>query len=76
MKKTYCTPAVIEYGTIAENTFITPAVARKYGIPAGNTAALGDGNYQCLLNAGQYAGEGGKNYLVLQCDKFGEYSHS
>lgn len=34
-----------------------------------------DGDYYCSNEAGVYAGQGGKNYLVLQCDKFGEYSH-
>ena len=75
MKITYVTPTVIDYGSIAETTFATPAVARQHNIPAGNTSALGDGNYACSSLAGVYAGEGGKNYLVLNCDKFGEYSH-
>ena len=76
MKKSYIAPAVIDYGTIAENTFVTPAAARKFGVPVGNEPSLGDGNYQCSALAGVYAGHGGKNYLILQCDKFGEYSHS
>src|SRR5687768_3499988 len=76
MKKSYQSPAVIDYGSIASTTFVTPAVASKYGIPVGNTAKIDDQNYACSAEAGLYAGEGGKNYLVLQCDKFGEYSHS
>lgn len=76
MKKSYQTPAVVDYGSIASTTFVTPAVAQKYGIPVGSQPAIGDGNYSCSAEAGLYAGDGGKNYLVLQCDKFGEYSHS
>jgi hypothetical protein len=76
MKKSYQTPAVVDYGSIASTTFVTPAVARKYGIPVGNQPRISDGNYACSAEAGLYAGEGGKNYLVLLCDKFGEYSHS
>lgn len=75
MKKEYSTPRVIHYGSITEHTFATPAVSRKHGIPVGNSPSIGDGDYACSNLAGVYAGEGGKNYLVLQCDKFGEYSH-
>jgi hypothetical protein len=75
MRASYATPVVVDYGSIAEATFVTPAVARKHNIPEGSTAKLSDGNYACSSLAGVYAGEGGKNYLVLQCDKFGEYSH-
>lgn len=76
MKKSYATPAMIDFGSIADCTFVTPAVSRKFGIPVGSTAKISDGNYHCSALAGVYAGSGGKNYLVLQCDKFGEYSHS
>jgi hypothetical protein len=75
MKTAYVVPKVIDYGSIASNTFATPSIARKYNIPVGNTTSIGDGDYSCSSLAGVYAGEGGKNYLVLQCDKFGEYSH-
>lgn len=75
MGQAYATPSVVDYGSIADATFVTPAVARKQGIPVGNMPAMGDGNYQCSSLAGVYAGQGGKNYLVLYCDKFGEYSH-
>ena len=71
----YSAPVVVDYGSIAEATFVTPAVARKNKIPVGNTRKLRDGNYACSSEAGKYAGQGGKNYLVLNCDKFGEYSH-
>ncbi len=76
MKKHYNTPQLIDYGTITENTFATPAVANRYGVSVENTLPLGDGNYACGSSAGVYSGQGGKNYIVLQCDKFGEYSHS
>lgn len=77
MRKEYITPRVIDYGSIASTTFATPAIANKYNIAVGNMPAIPnqDGDYYCSANAGVYAGEGGKNYLVLQCDKFGEYSH-
>ena len=78
MRQIYVSPAVIEYGSIADCTFVTPAVARKNKIPVGNTGPIpggADGDYYCSNLAGVYAGQGGKNYLVLQCDKFGEYSH-
>ncbi len=77
MRQTYVSPAVVEYGSIADCTFVTPAVAMKQNIPVGNMPAIPgqDGSYYCSDLAGVYAGQGGKNYLVLQCDKFGEYSH-
>lgn len=76
MKKAYSSPAVIDFGSIADCTFVTPAISRKFGIPVGSEPKISDGNYNCSALAGAYAGQGGKNYLVLQCDKFGEYSHS
>lgn len=76
MRKEYHAPRVIDYGSIANNTFATPAVASRYGVAIQNTSPIGDGSYECNTTAGMYAGQGGKNYLVLQCDKFGEYSHS
>ncbi len=75
MRQAYTAPTVVDYGSIADATFVTPAVARKNKIPVGNTPKIGDGNYACSSLAGVYAGQGGKNYLVLYCDKFGEYSH-
>ena len=84
MKKTYISPAVAEYGSIADCTFATPGMtgALKSNHPDFVSATpLGDGNYQCgtgsnAWGAGTPAGGGGKNHMVLQCDKFGEYSHS
>lgn len=75
MRHSYSTPTVVDYGSIADATFVTPAVARKNKIDVGNTERIGDGDYACSALAGTYAGQGGKNYLVLYCDKFGEYSH-
>lgn len=77
MRKEYNVPRLIDYGSIVNNTFVTPSIAMKHSIPVGNMPAISgqDGDYHCSNNAGVYAGEGGKNYLVLQCDKFGEYSH-
>ena len=78
VKKIYLSPAVVEYGSIADCTFATPNNGAQKG-PDGKwitTAPLGDGNYACGPTAGGPPGGGGKNYLVLQCDKFGEYSHS
>ena len=76
MAKSYSPPAVIDYGSIADCTFVTPAVSRKHGIPVGSEIKISDGNYNCSALAGVYAGDGGKNYVILQCDKFGEFSHS
>lgn len=75
MRHAYSTPTVVDYGSIAEATFVTPSVSKKYGIPVGSTSPTGDGDYACSSLAGVYAGQGGKNYQVIQCDKFGEYSH-
>ena len=77
MKMSYVAPAVVEYGSIADCTFATPNNGGLRPndpnfIPA---LPLGDGNFACGPTAGS-AGTGGKNYIVLQCDKFGEYSHS
>lgn len=76
MRKFYSTPTVIDYGSIAQTTFATPAIRNRY--PAGTFEAPQStgGTYFCTADAGRFAGSGGKNYLVLQCDKFGEYSHS
>lgn len=73
--KMYIAPTIIDFGSIASCTFATPAVARQYNIPVGNMPKIADGDYACSDLAGVYAGQGGKNYLVLQCDKFGEFSH-
>lgn len=76
MRHAYSTPTVVDYGSIAEATFVTPAVARKNpGVTVVETSPTGDGDYACSSLAGRYAGEGGKNYQTLLCDKFGEYSH-
>ena len=55
MRQAYTTPSVVDYGSIADATFVTPAVARKQNIPVGNMPAMGDGNYQCSSLAGVYA---------------------
>jgi len=82
MRQTYVSPAVVEYGSIADCTFVTPAVASKY--PGAKVQLSGrlpggqDGDYICTtggLYTSQTGKPGGKNYIVLQCDKFGEYSH-
>ena len=77
MKKSYLSPAVIDYGSIADCTFVTPAASLKTGLPVTEMPKISDGNYVCRLDAGTLGnGSGGKNYLILQCDKYGEYSHS
>ena len=70
MKKTYSPPALLEYGSIAECTFTTP---NNGGVR--DAEKLPDGNFVCSPTAGA-EGSGNKNYIVLQCDGFGEYSHS
>ena len=80
MKKTYNSPAVVEFGSIADCTFATPnnggTKIKGGGGTGGGTAYLGNGNYACGPSAGGAPGGGGKNWMVLQCDKYGEYSHS
>lgn len=76
MKKIYTTPAVIDYGSIAECTFATPAVRNANPTMVFTPVQPNGSQYYCASEAGLYAGQGGKNYIVLQCDKFGEFSHS
>ena len=77
MRKSYSPPALIDYGSIAQTTFATPAVRKKYPSVVFPAPQQTGTQYFCVQGvAGVYAGEGGKNYIELQCDKFGEYSHS
>ena len=69
MKKTYAAPSIVEYGSIADCTFLTPNNGGVQGSYPDAGGAL------CSPDAGA-AGNGNKNYIVLQCDSFGEYSHS
>lgn len=67
--KTYNPPVLSDYGSIADCTFATPAAG-------GDPEQQGPGPFTChstLAGSGQ---PGTKNTQVLQCDKFGEYSHS
>ncbi len=66
--KQYSPPILSDYGSIADCTFATPA---RGGDP--NTS--GGGPFACSPDAGTFD-SGGKSQEVLQCDKFGEYSHS
>jgi hypothetical protein len=67
MIKHYSTPTLSDYGAIADCTFATPAAG-------GDPNAQGDGTcYSPKAGSGE---PGTKNTIVLQCDKFGEYSHS
>ena len=70
MKKTYSSPALLEYGSIADCTFTTP---NNGGVR--DADPLGDGNFVCEQDINN-SEPGNKNYIVLQCDGFGEYSHS
>jgi hypothetical protein len=67
--KPYTSPVLSDYGSIADSTFATPAAG-------GDPEQPGGGPFTChstLAGSGQ---PGTKNTIVLQCDKFGEYSHS
>jgi hypothetical protein len=67
--KPYSAPALLDYGSIADCTFATPSAG-------GDPNAPSNGPFTCyspLAGSGQ---PGTKNTIVLQCDKFGEYSHS
>lgn len=68
MKQVYKSPAVVDYGSIADCTFATPANGGSVSPPEGNTDP-------CWAEPTGGPGTG-KNWQVLQCDKFGEYSHS
>jgi hypothetical protein len=70
MKKPYLAPSLVEYGSIADCTFTTP---NNGGVK--DAEQLDDGTFVCSTDAGA-EGAGNKNYIVLQCDGFGEYSHS
>ena len=65
--KRYTTPKLSDYGPIADSTFATPAAGGDPNAPPGSEC------YSPLRGTGQ---PGTKNTQVLQCDKFGEYSHS
>ena len=67
--KPYTSPVLSDYGSIADSTFATPAAG-------GDPEQPGGGPFVChstLAGSGQ---PGTKSQTVLQCDKFGEYSHS
>lgn len=70
--KTYSPPVLSDYGPIAQSTFATPG--SDFPVVEQNPP----GPFTCRsLAEGTGSGEKGtKNTLVLQCDKFGEYSHS
>lgn len=69
--KPYNTPVLLDYGSISETTFATPAVG---GDP--NETRYGTSEpFSCAGNAGTFS-TGGKSQQVLLCDKFGEYSHA
>ena len=65
--KHYSAPVLSDYGSIAECTFATPA-------QGGDPTQPGGGPFSCGPTAGLFD-TGGKSQQVLQCDKFGEYSH-
>jgi hypothetical protein len=68
--KTYNKPVLSDYGSIADCTFATPG--SNYPVVEQDPP----GPFSCT-GAGLGSGDPGtKNTLVLQCDKFGEYSHS
>jgi hypothetical protein len=66
--KHYTAPVLSDYGSIAECTFATPA-------QGGDPTQPGGGPFSCGPTAGVFD-TGGKSQQVLQCDKFGEYSHA
>ena len=64
----YTSPVLVDYGSIANHTFATPA-------QGGDPEQPGGGPFTCGPTAGQFD-TGGKSQQVLACDKFGEYSHA
>jgi hypothetical protein len=70
-KQPYIQPQVVDYGSIADCTFITPA-----GGGQATTVKGIDGSWVCTDTPADSHVFGHKNYIVLKCDKFGEFSHS
>ena len=68
--KPYNTPVLVDYGSISNSTFATPA---NGGDPHETRYGTSD-PFTCGPTAGQFD-TGGKSQQVLACDKFGEYSH-
>ena len=68
--KRYSSPALLDYGPIAESTFATP------GSDFTPIEQDPPGPFVCSSPQAGSGLKGTKNTQVLQCDKFGEYSHS
>ena len=68
--KSYSAPGLWDYGPITESTFATPG--------SDHTPVEQDppGPFVCNSPWAGSGDKGTKNTQVLQCDKFGEYSHS
>jgi hypothetical protein len=67
--KPYTSPVLSDYGSIADSTFATPAAG-------GDPEQPGGGPFTCHSSLAGSGQPGTKSQTVLQCDKFGEYSHS
>ena len=67
--KPYSPPVLSDYGSIANSTFATPAAG-------GDPEQPGGGPFTCHSSLAGSGQPGTKSQTVLQCDKFGEYSHS
>ena len=71
--KPYSPPVLSDYGSIAESTFATPGSAFPV-VDQGNPPP--PGGYLCTSPQRGSGEPGTKNTAILQCDRFGEFSHS
>jgi hypothetical protein len=70
MTKPYSPPVLSDYGSIADCTFATPG--SDFPVMEQDEP----GPFVCNSPQRGSGLKGTKNTIVLQCDKFGEYSHS
>ena len=68
--KPYSPPVLSDYGPIAQSTFATPG--SDFPVIEQNPP----GPFACSSPQRGSGEPGTKNTAILQCDKFGEYSHS
>ena len=72
MKQLYLEPTVLDYGSISECTFIVSGPLSSRGKA---TTVMVGGLWVCTDAPADRHVSGHKNYISLECDKFGEFSH-
>lgn len=73
MRKSYLEPTVIDFGSITDCTFIVSGPLSSNG--RATTTRGADGLWICTDTPADSHKPGHKNYIQLECDKFGEFSH-